>query len=251
MQRFFITAVGTGIGKTLVTTSLCQELTRLNRRVAALKPIVSGFSSEDADSDPALILRSLGRSPTPETIAAIAPWRLAAPLSPHLAAQREGRPIDLEKVVAFCREWERTNVEYLIVEGAGGVMSPIDSRNTCLELILRLDYPVILVTGTYLGAISHTLTALYALGGRGARLGRIVVSESADSAGLAETVERLIPHVESHVSLDPLPRLPGSHEEKWCAARAWIAAKGQPPARAWPASGRSGPAAPSAGRRTS
>jgi dethiobiotin synthetase len=218
MPELFITAVGTGIGKTLATTILCHQLTRMGRRVRALKPVVSGFSAGDPDSDPALILRSLGRAPRAEAIAAIAPWRFAAPLSPHLAARREGRSIDVEEVVAFCREQERGAGDLLLVEGAGGVMSPLDARNTCLELILRLGYPVLVVTGSYLGALSHTLTALYALRGSGADLEGIVVSESAESAGLAETVESLEAYAGSRVPLYTLPRLGDGPEEKWRTA---------------------------------
>ena len=78
MSGLFITAVGTGIGKTLVTTILCHQLIGADRKVHAIKPVVSGFSLDDPRNDPALILRSLGRQPTPQSIAAIAPWRLAA-----------------------------------------------------------------------------------------------------------------------------------------------------------------------------
>src|SRR5207248_697063 len=126
--EFFITAVGTGIGKTLVTTIMCHQLLRTGRTVSALKPLVSGFAADDPASDPALILRSLGRSPTPNAIAAIAPWRFQAPLSPHLAAAREGRTLAVEDIVAFCRAREREDYDLLLVEGAGGVMSPINSR---------------------------------------------------------------------------------------------------------------------------
>ncbi len=216
MQRLFITGVGTCVGKTLVTTILCHQLTAAGRRVSALKPVVSGFTANDPDSDPALILRSLGRSPSPEAIATIAPWRFSVPLSPHLAARRENRSIELDAVVAFCRENEAGDVG--IVEGAGGLMSPINSRKTCLDLIVVLGYPVILVTGSYLGAISHTLTALYSLRASGAVVGGIIVSESANSAGLAETVESLEPFAGSRVPLFALPRLPGDHEAKWRVA---------------------------------
>ena len=66
MRALFITSVGTGIGKTLVTTILCHQLTFAGRTVRALKPVVSGFSPDDPASDPALILRSLGQDPTPQ-----------------------------------------------------------------------------------------------------------------------------------------------------------------------------------------
>src|SRR6516165_8964581 len=191
MPSFFITGAGTGVGKTLVTTILCHQLGRPSRPVTALKPIVSGFSAEDRHSDPALILRSVEKAPTPEDLAAIAPWRFAAPLSPHLAARREGRTIALEDVVAFCRAQEHDHGAILLVEGAGGVMTPIDPDRTFLDLILALEYPVILVTGTYLGALSHTLTALHALRDAGTTIQAIVVSEAEESIGLAETVESL------------------------------------------------------------
>ena len=159
MRPFFITAVGTGIGKTLVTTVLCHQLISLGRRVSALKPVVSGYSVDDPESDPALLLRSLGQSPTGEAIATIAPWRFTAPLSPNLAARREDRSIPMEDLLAFCREPGGGDVEVRLIEGAGGLMSPIGPRETCLDWIVALNAPVILVTGTYLGAISHTLTA--------------------------------------------------------------------------------------------
>jgi adenosylmethionine-8-amino-7-oxononanoate aminotransferase len=212
MERYFIAGVGTGVGKTLVTTILCHQLTAMGRRVTALKPVVSGYSDDDLESDPALILRSLGRSPMPEAIAAIAPWRFAAPLSPHLAARREGRSIDLNALVAFCRHHEDRGS--LLVEGAGGIMTPIDQTQTFLDLIIALDYPVILVTGTYLGALSHALTALRALRDTGTLIQALIVSESEESIGLAETVETLEPFTGDEVPLICLPKLSGSHEAK-------------------------------------
>ena len=102
MDKLFISSVGTGIGKTLVTTILCRQLTQLGRSVAAIKPVVSGFRT-DLESDPAPILRSLGKKPSLQTISEIAPWRFAQPVSPHLAARNEGGGPSLPEVVAFCR----------------------------------------------------------------------------------------------------------------------------------------------------
>src|SRR5262249_41466189 len=161
----FITGVGTGVGKTLVTTILCHQLRDLGRSVSALKPVVSGFVDDDPQSDPALILRSLGISPTKATIASVSPWRFAAPIAPHLAARREGRSVTLEEVARFCSEPASSPASTRLIEGAGGVMSPICEDATCIDLIARLAVPVVLVTGTYLGALSHTLTALTALKG--------------------------------------------------------------------------------------
>jgi dethiobiotin synthetase len=223
MRALFITSVGTGIGKTLVTAILCHQLTFAGRMVRALKPVVSGFSPDDPANDPALILRSLGQDPTPQSIAAIAPWRFARPISPHLAARMEGRTICIDDVAAFCREQALEIDSLLLVEGAGGVMAPIDNAHTGLDLMARLGHPVILVTGSYLGAISHTLTALAALRWRGIVVRGIVVSESDHSVGLQDTIESLAPFVGTNVPVYALPRLTGSDGEKWRAAPALMA----------------------------
>ena len=223
MPAIYITSVGTGIGKTLVTAILCYQLTCVGRTVRAIKPVVSGFSPDDPSSDPALILRSLGQVPAPQAIAAIAPWRFTAPISPHLAARLEGCAIRIDDVASFCRLQALETDRLLLIEGAGGVMAPIDDAHTCLDLIAQLSHPVVLVTGSYLGAISHTLTALSAIRGREIVVGGIVVSESEQSVGLADTVESLVQFVGADVPVYALPRLTGSDEDKWCAAPSFMA----------------------------
>jgi dethiobiotin synthetase len=222
MPALVITSVGTGIGKTLVTAVLCHQLTLAGRTVRAIKPVVSGFSPDDPASDPALIVRSLGRAPTPQSIAAIAPWRFAAPLSPHLAARKEGRRMSIDDVAKFCREHELANDGLVLIEGAGGVMTPIDDTHTGLDLIVRLGCPVILVTGSYLGALSHTLTALAAIRGRGIDVKGVVISESEHDVGLTDTVESLRHFAGAEIPVFALPRLRGSDEEKWLAAPSLI-----------------------------
>jgi dethiobiotin synthetase len=207
MHGLFITSVGTGIGKTLVTAILCHQSRSRGQRTSALKPVVSGYLPDDPASDPALILRSLGVAPVPEAIAAISPWRFALPASPHRAARNEGGGPSLERVIAFCKQHERATADLLLVEGAGGVMSPLGETYTCLDLIEGLGYAVILVTGSYLGAISHTLTALAAIRGRNVPIRGIVVSESVPSAGLAETVESVQQFGGPDLLVCSLPRL--------------------------------------------
>ncbi len=218
MSGIFITGVGTGVGKTLVATILCHQLRERGRTVSALKPVVSGFVEDDPDSDPALILRSAGTRPTPEAIARISPWRFSAPLAPHLAARRENRSVTLDEIARFCRDPDGEPVSIRLIEGAGGVMSPISSDATCLDLIVRLGHPAVLVTGTYLGAISHTLTALAALRARDVTLRRIIVSDSADGVGLAETIVSLREFGGVGLPIDSLPRLAGAPETRWRAA---------------------------------
>lgn len=218
MSALFITAVGTGVGKTMVTTILAQQARAAGYHVAAIKPVVSGYIADDPESDPALILRSLGVTPDSEAIASIAPWRFAAPLSPHLAAQLEGRWFKLAEVARFCLDRDEGDDSLLLIEGAGGLMSPIANDATCLDLVMGLKLPTLLVTGTYLGSISHTLTALSALRMSGARVRGIVVSESVDSVGMTETIESLRDFGAGDVPIDPLPRLAGDPESRWRSA---------------------------------
>jgi dethiobiotin synthetase len=218
MRGLFVTGVGTGVGKTLVTTILGHQLREMGLRVKALKPVVSGYVEGDPECDPALILRSLGIAPTKEAIAAITPWRFAAPISPHLAARRESRSVSREDVVRFCRQAGEDARAIRLIEGAGGVMSPMTSDATCLDLIADLGDPVVLVTGTYLGTLSHTLTALEALRGRDATVRGIVVSESAESVGLAETIEGLRSFGVADIPIYLLPRLAGDPSSRWRTA---------------------------------
>jgi dethiobiotin synthetase len=94
-------------------------------------------------------------------------------------------------------------------------MTPIDDEHTFLDLIARLGHPAVLVAGSYLGAISHTLTALGALRQAGVQVAGIVVSESEASAGLDDTVETLRQFAASTIAVYALPRLAGAEEEKW------------------------------------
>src|ERR1700681_2837582 len=103
MSAIFISATGTDIGKTFVTCGLIGALQARGRKVAALKPIMSGFDPA-ATSDAGLLLAGLGRPVTAEEISRMSPWRFAAPLAPDMAAAREGRTIDVAAVVAFCRD---------------------------------------------------------------------------------------------------------------------------------------------------
>ena len=215
MSGLFITGVGTGVGKTLVTTILCAQLRELGRSVSALKPVVSGFALDDPESDPALILKSLGRIPTLATIDAVSPWRFSAPLSPHLAARHDGRAITLEEVARFCRSQVGGPGSLRLIEGAGGVMSPICADATCLDLMALLGEPVVLVTGTYLGTISHTLTALSAIRASDLPVRGIVVSDSAAGVGLEETVEAIRDFGGAGTAIYPLPRLQGKPGDRW------------------------------------
>jgi dethiobiotin synthetase len=189
MSAFFVTGSGTEIGKTFVTAALIHELHRRGRQVTALKPVASGFDpARLADSDPGVLLAALGKRPTMEILDQIAPWRFRAPLSPDMAAAREGRVIDFARLVDHSRGAIATTPGTLLIEGVGGVMVPLDERHTVLDWIAALRIPAIVVGGSYLGAISHALTAFDALRSRNLAVTALVVNETAHSSvALEET----------------------------------------------------------------
>lgn len=193
MSGVFITATGTEVGKTFVAAGLVRALRRAGRRVEALKPVVSGFDpASAAGSDPGVLLDALGRAVTPATVAEIAPWRFRAPLSPDMAARLEGRMVDVDALIGFCRARLAAFDGVVVVEGVGGVMVPLHERRTVLDWITALDMPAVLVCGSYLGAISHTLCALDVLLRHGVAVAALVVSETpGSSVALPDTVATL------------------------------------------------------------
>jgi len=190
VTAIFITGTGTEVGKTFVAASLIRHLRQLGRSVEAIKPVVSGFDPErSATSDPGLLLQALGFPATLPNIERISPWRFRAPISPDAAARREGLRIDVDEVVAFCRSAVEQRQEILLIEGVGGIMVPLDEQRTILDVMMALRLPLILVAGSYLGTISHTLTALDALFRRDMSLLAIIVSETPGATvPLEETV---------------------------------------------------------------
>ena len=194
MSAIFVTATGTDIGKTYVTAGLIRTLRAQGRPVSALKPVVSGFEMAAVEkSDPGLLLQAMGRAVTSPSVAALSPWRFHAPLSPDMAAAREGRTIDFAELITFCRDAIDSARGTLFIEGVGGVMVPLDSTHTVCDWIAALGIPAILVAGTYLGTISHTLTALDALLSRHIAVCALVLNESDNaSVPVAETIGTLV-----------------------------------------------------------
>lgn len=194
MRSIFIAGSHTDVGKTYVTAALIRAARRAGMTVRALKPVVSGFDETDwSESDPGRLLAALGEAPTAEALAAMSPWRFTAPQSPPLAAKLEGKSIDLAEVAAWCRaRLAEPGADLTVIEGVGGLMSPLTERETGLDLMTALAIPAVLVTGSYLGAISHGLTALAAARGAGVDIRALVASESpTHDAPFAPTLEAL------------------------------------------------------------
>jgi dethiobiotin synthetase len=183
-QRYFVTSSGTGVGKSFITAALVRQARAMGRSVVAYKPVVTGFYAANTDiSDTGLLLRSQSLPPANENIERISPWRFTAPLAPSMAARMEQRVIDFDALVMHSRGAALAPEDIILIEGIGGVMVPIDDEHTVIDWIERTEIPAILVAGSYLGSLSHTLTALSVLQQRHIPIHAIIVNES-DNAPL-------------------------------------------------------------------
>ena len=191
-MKVFITGTGTGVGKTYVTSNLIKILRGAGKSVVGLKPVISGYC-EDAieQSDTECILTAMGLSVQPQNVQRVSPWRFQEPISPDMAAEREEREIDFQELV----EWTlgtRNETDFKLVEGVGGIMVPLSRASTVLDWIIALDYPVLLVGGSYLGSLSHTLSSIDVLRGRGIEVLAVIISESKEQpVAMNETVKTL------------------------------------------------------------
>lgn len=190
MKALFVAGTGTDLGKTHVACALLSAARARGLRIDAFKPVVSGFDPDAPESsDPARLAAAIGR---PQAWAEISPRRYRAPLAPNLAARLEGETLVMSDLVADCQAWLASrDVDLALVEGAGGVMSPMTDDATNLDLMVALGLPVLLVAGSYLGTASHLLTALEVLRARDLAIAAIVVSESLNAPNLTQTVEML------------------------------------------------------------
>jgi dethiobiotin synthetase len=217
VSAIFVTGTGTDVGKTFLSAALIRHWRAAGHAVAAFKPVASGFDPATAQaSDPGVLLGALGHPIS--DIEAISPWRFAAPLSPDMAAAREGRVLDFDAIVEFSRR-TATSADRVLIEGVGGIMVPLDERHTVLDWMSALRLPVLLVAGSYLGTISHTLTALRVLAQRNLAVAAVAVSESAaPGAPLDETVATIARFADM-IEVVGVPRLSGDAHRHPAMAR--------------------------------
>jgi len=152
-NRVFVTGIGTDIGKTVATAILCKALS-----ADYWKPVQAG-SLEQTDSD---FVKSFGVQVHQEV------YRLNTPASPHHAAALEGKAIDIERIII------PETSSRLLIEGAGGVMVPLNEQELILDLIVHLNVPAVVVSQNYLGSINHTLLTCEMLNAAGVEILGIV-----------------------------------------------------------------------------
>lgn len=208
LKPIFITSTGTNIGKTYLSTLIIKEAKKLNFKINAIKPIISGFDINNFyDTDTGIISTALDKGIN--SIEEISPWRFKAPLSPDQAADKENKEIIFKELIDFCQRnldpLKNLN-DIILIEGVGGTMVPINSKYTTLDLMKVLDIPVILIIGSYLGSISHTLNAYEVLKQNNININSIVISESEENdIGINQTRKTLLNYIKK-ISIFPLKR---------------------------------------------
>jgi dethiobiotin synthetase len=152
----FITGTDTGVGKTVAARVLVRSLVTAGVRTAVMKPVASG--SDDTAQGPrnqdALALMAETNIPTPYEW--VNPYCLIPPIAPHIAAREAGVHIDLDLLASRCNLLTE-KAEFVVVEGAGGWLAPLDEQHSMADIPARLGLAVVLVVGLRLGCLNHAL----------------------------------------------------------------------------------------------
>lgn len=209
----FITGIDTEVGKTVVTASLAGALRRLGMRVGICKPVASGcpkhadrgnagvVTDDDyASPDAALSARMAGLADNDETLMKyLSPVRFGAPVSPHIASRIEGRATDWTRIAAAMDFWQE-NCDFLLVEGAGGWLVPLDDHDfTIADMAATFRLPVLVVTMPTLGTLNVTGLTVQAIRQRQLVAAGLVINRVPSNQDLA-----------AQTNIEELPRLTGA-----------------------------------------
>jgi dethiobiotin synthetase len=193
-RGFFVTGTDTEVGKTLIASALILKIKALvpNQTVMGFKPVVAGTSQSPDGLAMNEDLESLKlASGYPGNARDLCPYVLATPAAPHLVAKSMGVTLELATMLS-AYEGLRAQADWMVVEGAGGFLVPINEKQDLGDLAQALQMPVILVVGLRLGCINHALLTVAAIAQRGLTLGGWVANTvDADMPYLHENIETL------------------------------------------------------------
>lgn len=168
-QAFFITGTDTGIGKTYITCKLIQQYVAQGYKVVGMKPVAAGCDWVDGEwvNDDVLKLEAASNVKAPRALTN--PYSFKEPIAPHIAAEKEGITIEIALIKqAFDKLCKLADV--VIVEGAGGLLVPLNDDCDMADLAKALNIPIIVVVGIKLGCINHALLTVDAIKARNCRL---------------------------------------------------------------------------------
>ncbi|OEU66903.1 MAG: dethiobiotin synthase [Desulfovibrio sp. S3730MH75] len=206
----FITGTGTDIGKTVVTAGLARLFQKTGVKVLPVKPVQSGGVRQPngkLDSPDGDVYKSAGAEWNLETQC---PYIFEPACSPHLAAKLFGVELDVSSIAEKVSRLE--DLGTLLVEGAGGILVPLNGESTMLDLMKELSYPVVLVAGNKLGTINDSLLSLMALKQAGIKVCGVIMTSCEGPApsefGMAEDNIRSIEKFSGVKVLSSIPYIP-------------------------------------------
>jgi len=172
MRGLYVTGTDTGVGKTAVAGVIVRQLVQAGLRVGVYKPVASGSRPDDADGDAMRLWAAAGH---PLTLEAVCPQAFAAPISPPHSARAAGRTVDEQLLRTGFMAW-RAASDIVVVEGAGGLFSPLGDATLNADLARDLALPLVVVDTGRLGAIGRTLAVVRAARAEGLRVAAVVLS---------------------------------------------------------------------------
>lgn len=161
MRGLFVTGTDTEVGKTYVAGLIARALVTAGHRVGVYKPAASGCRREAdrlVSNDAVTLWEAAGR---PGELDRVCPQRFLAPLAPHLAARQEGKRLDGELLRSGIEYWQARS-DIILVEGAGGLISPLGEKDYVADLVCKFGFPLVVVSRNALGTINQTLQTLIA-----------------------------------------------------------------------------------------
>jgi dethiobiotin synthetase len=205
VRGLFVTATGTGVGKTVVAASILAALRARGERVAAFKPVVTGTDETpdpDWPPDDELLAAAAGVRPDEVTGA-----RFGPPLSPHLAAELAGAPLD-PALLRGAFDARAADAEAIVVEGVGGLLVPLTRDYLVRDLAVDVGLPLVIAASPGLGTINHTLLTLEAARAAGLTIAGVVLTPWPDAPSAMEDDNRATIARLGDVEVSVLPRLP-------------------------------------------
>lgn len=176
MNGWFVTGTDTGVGKTVIAGALAVLLRERVQRVGVFKPVATGCRRDLrlglVSADAEFLAHCADAA---EDLDTINPVRYAGDLAPMVAAEHYRRPIDFE---AIDRSWQRirASAHWVVVEGIGGLLVPLDRERNVADLARQLDLPLVIVARAALGTINHTLLTIEAARARDLEIAAVVVN---------------------------------------------------------------------------
>ncbi|MFA5517234.1 MAG: dethiobiotin synthase [Desulfuromonadales bacterium] len=212
-RGLFVTGTDTGVGKTLVGAALARFLKLRGTDVGVMKPVETGVADPARLGPDGELLRWAADSDDPPEI--VSPFRLRTPLAPAVATEVEGSPpLPFSSLVNTARELASRH-QFLLVEGAGGLMVPLSGGLLVADLVRELGFPLLVVCRPDLGTLNHTLLTVFAARNMGLPMAGIVLNGMPAAPNAAEeSAPHALASFASADLLGVLPRVAGDDRQK-------------------------------------